>query len=310
MNGLHCPRRVDISPGTARKRMNGRRHAVGGILWLASYPKSGNTWLRAFLANYLGNAKTPAPINELPKFVYGDGVAAPFEQVAGRSVEGMSVHEIQRLRPKVHEMFVRSRPDTVFVKTHNAIAYLDDIPTITPEATAGAIYVIRNPLDTAISYAHHYGVDFDRAIEVMGSDEMEMPSHAHLVCQYLGSWSSHVRSWTTLPGLHLHVVRYEDMTLKPDKTFRRLVKFLGLPLEPARLKRAIRFSSFKSLASQEKESGFIEAVPIDDRIFFRKGKIGDGRRKLSDAQVQRLIDDHREVMAEHGYLRRDGRPVF
>jgi hypothetical protein len=277
---------------------------------LASYPKSGNTWLRAFLANYFTNATAPVPINELPRFILGDGIAAPFERVAGRSVEGMDEHEIQRLRPLVHRMFVDSSPDTVFVKTHNAIAFLDEIPMITPECTAGAIYVIRNPLDVVISYAHHYGVDFDRAIEVMGSDELELPTHGHLVCQYLGSWSSHVKSWLEAPGLAPHVIRYEDMVAKPGKTFRRLIKFLGLPHNPARLERAVRFSSFKVLARQEQQSGFIEAVPIDNRTFFRKGKVGDWRNHLTRQQAQRVIDDHREVMAAHRYLKPDGRPAF
>ncbi len=283
---------------------------MAGILWLASYPKSGNTWLRAFLANYFTNAKKPVEINDLPRFVLGDGIAAPFERVAGRSIADMDEHQIQRLRPLVHRMFAESSPDTVFVKTHNAISFLDDIPTITPEYTAGAIYVIRNPLDTAISYAHHYGVDFDRAIEVMGSDELELPTHGHLVCQYLGSWSSHVRSWLEAPGLNRHVVRYEDMVAKPEKAFRDVIKFLGLPVEPARLRRAIRNSSFKALASQERKKGFVEAVPIDNRVFFRKGKVGDWRNHLTPEQAQRLIDDHREVMREHGYLKGDGRPVF
>ncbi len=283
---------------------------MAGILWLASYPKSGNTWLRAFLANYFTNAKEPVAINDLPRFIFGDGVSAPFEKVAGRSVADMDEHQIQRLRPLVHRMFAESSPDTVFVKTHNAIAFLDDIPTITPEYTAGAIYVIRNPLDTAVSYAHHYGIDLDRTVEVMGSDELLLPTHGHLVCQYLGSWSSHVKSWLEEPGLNLHVVRYEDMVAKPLKTFRRIVKFLGLPVEPPRLKRAIRNASFKALASQEKKAGFIEAVPIDNRVFFRKGKVGDWRNHLTPEQVRRLIDDHREVMKAHGYLKPDGTPTF
>ena len=244
----------------------------------------------------------PISINELPKFVLGDGLAPAFKKVAGRSVEGMSVDEIQRLRVEVHKMFARSSPDTVFVKTHNAVALLDDVPTITPEATAGAIYIIRNPLDVAVSYAHHYDVSSDRAIEVMGSELTALPVHGNQVYQYLGSWSGHVRSWTTVSGLDPHVVRYEDMMFRPDKTFHRLIKFLGMPLETTRLKKAIRFSSFATLSRQEEKHGFIEAVPVDNRVFFRKGKVGDWREKLTPTQVERFIDDHREVMAEHSIV--------
>ena len=281
-----------------------------GILWMASYPKSGNTWLRAFIANYLKNPSEPMPIDELPQFILGDGVKQPFEKVAGGSVDDMSLEEIQALRPKVHEMFAWSSSDTVFVKTHNAISVLDGIPTITPEATAGAIYVIRNPLDVAVSYAHHYGISYDRAINAMASDESVVPPHGNQVHQYLGSWSTHVRSWAQAQGLKFHLIRYEDMTFKADKTWRALIKFLELPLETPRLKKAIKYSSFKVLADQEKEDGFVEAVPIDNRVFFRNGKTGAWRKELTADEVQRVIDGHREVMTEYGYLNDKGEPRF
>lgn len=281
-----------------------------GICWLASYPKSGNTWFRAFLANYMSNPAAPIPINDLPNFIKGDGTAWPYEKLAGGPVGDMSVEEIQQLRLKVHMMFATSSSDTVFVKTHNAIALLDDVPTISPEATAGAIYIIRNPLDVAVSYAHQYGVDYDRTAEIFRSEYSLLPNHGHLVVQFLGSWSGHVRSWLDAPGLKLHLIRYEDMARNPGKAFRGAIKFLGLPLEAPRLKNAIRFSSFKTLAQQEKAGGFVEAVPVDNRVFFRKGKVGDWRNHLSAAQADRLIEDHHEVMAEHGYLTKDGRPVF
>ncbi len=281
-----------------------------GILWMASYPKSGNTWLRAFIANYLKNPCQPMPIDDLPQFILGDGIAAPFEKIAGRPIDDMTIEEIQALRPKVHEMFAWASSDTVFVKTHNAVSELDGIPTITPEATAGAIYVIRNPLDVAVSYAHHYGISYDRAVQAMASEETVVPPHGNQVHQYLGSWSTHVRSWIQAPGLNPHVMRYEDMTIKPEKTWRALIKFLGLPLETPRLNKAMKFSSFKVLADQEKEDGFIEAVPIDNRVFFRQGKTGAWRKELTHAQVEQMIDVHGEVMTEHGYLNDKGEPRF
>ena len=222
----------------------------------------------------------------------------------------MSIEEIQQLRLKVHMMFATSSSETVFVKTHNAIALLDDVPTINPEATAGAIYIVRNPLDVVVSYANQYDVSHDRAIKSFGSEGTIVPNHGPLVVQYLGNWSDHVRSWLDAPGLKPHLIRYEDMARKPDKAFRGVIKFLGLPLEVPRLKKAIRFSSFDTLAKQEKASGFVEAVPIYNRRFFRKGKVGDWRNHLSEAQAARLIEDHHEVMAEHGYLTKDGRSVF
>ncbi len=281
-----------------------------GILWLASYPKSGNTWVRAFLANYLRNPSAPLPINELPGFIVGDGLAAPFEKVAGRPVAHMDVSEIQRLRPRVHDMLARSSSETVIVKTHNAISYLDGIPTINPGVTAGAMYIVRNPLDLVVSYAHHMDIELDRAVAAISDDSTHITTHGNQVYQYLGSWSGHVRSWTSAPGLRLHVVRYEDMALRPLPTYRRLVKFLGLPLNTARLKKAVRFSDFKVMEEQELRGGFVEAAPDGSRRFFRQGKLGGWRDKLTAEHVRSLVEAHRGVMAEHGYLTTGSEPVF
>lgn len=281
-----------------------------GILWLASYPKSGNTWLRAFLANYIHNPDAPLPIDDLQKFNFSDGIAAHFEKVATRSVVTMTFSEIQALRPKVHEMFARSNPDPVFVKTHNAVSIQHGIPMISPQFTAGAVYVIRNPLDVVVSYAHHYGETHDQAITAMAADDRIMLPHLNQIYQHFGSWSHNVKSWTTAPGLNCHVMRYEDMTLKPQKTWRALIKYLGMPLENTRLKKSMKFSSFKELAKQEKDGGFVEAVEVDNRIFFRKGKTGSWRQDLSADQIQQVIDSHGDVMAEYGYLTKKGEPRF
>ena len=99
-------------------------------------------------------------------------------------------------------------------------------------------------------------------------------------------------------------MRYEDMSRKPMKTFGGLIKFLGLPKSPERLNKAIRFSSFDVASRQEQKSGFGER-PINAKRFFRKGKVGDWRSVLTPSQVDKLIDHHREIMLEFGYLSHD-----
>lgn len=278
-----------------------------GIIWLASYPKSGNTWLRAFMANLMRNPSQPLAINDLPNYILGDGFHIHYETLSGKKASELSPEDFTRLRPKVHEWFAYSRGEDVFVKTHNLIATVHDCPLITPSATAGAIYVVRNPMDVAVSFAHHYQVDYQRAVDSLCDPNYHIPGSDDQTTQYLGTWSRHVSSWLDAPGLTLHMMRYEDMLQKPAKAFGAVIDFLGLPKEPARLKKAMNFSSFRELSRQEKGTKFIESRPDGKSPFFRQGRAGDWRKILTEPQVQTLIDAHGEVMTRVGYLNKDGK---
>ena len=280
-----------------------------GILWLASYPKSGNTWLRGYLANLFRNPARPIPINELPNYAFGDNFLVHYAQFSGKKAEDLSAEDIKRLRPQVHEWLAYSRSDTVMVKTHNACILADGVPLITPAATAGAVYVIRNPLDVVSSFGNHYQIELDRAIELMGMERSIMPPVPGQLEQVLLDWSSHVRSWIEAPDMRLHVMRYEDMKRAPYKAFAGLSAFLGLPEEKDRIRKAIRFSSFEEMKKQESQGGFVEARPDGKAKFFRAGASGGWRKDLTEDQVARVIESHREIMTKFGYLSPNGEPV-
>ena len=279
-----------------------------GIIWLASYPKSGNTWVRAFLANFLHDAKTPTPINELAGFTLGDGYLIHYERLTGRSAAEMTQEEIARLRPQVHDWFARSKGQTVFVKTHNIIGEADGTALITPSATAGAIYILRNPLDVAVSFAHHFRVSMDEAIDTLCRENNALPGTDRALPHYLGSWSQHVRSWTEAPGLAPLVVRYEDLLSQPDSAFGAITQFLKLPADASRLRRAIEFSSFRELSTQEQSGSFRELPKGAPAAFFRAGKAGAWRDVLNGDQVDRLVAANRPVMERFAYLDPEGRP--
>jgi hypothetical protein len=276
------------------------------ILWLASYPKSGNTWLRAFLANYLRNAVRPEDINALPEFALGDMRIEPYARISGKAPAALSRDEINRLRPGAHRALAAASSGLVPVKTHSAIATVAGVPTITPEVTFGAIYVIRNPLDVAVSFAHHYAVSMDQAVTAICFRGLEIPAKEGHVVQIVSDWSTHVRSWLNAPGLNLKTLRYEDMLASPRRTFAGVCAFLAMPKDEARLRRAIRHSSFKVLAEQEREHGFIERARNAD-AFFRRGRAGGWREELTPAQVDAILARHGPLMIELGYLAADGK---
>lgn len=287
---------------------------MGGIVWLASYPKSGNTWLRVFLTNYLHDGDEPAEINDLD----GGPIASArdiFDRVIGVEASDLTAVEIDHFRPAVYEQLAAESDKPYFMKVHDAWRRnADGIPLFPATVTAVVIYLIRSPLDVAPSYAHHIGDSIEKVIADMADegttlakfDGRKLPRQLH---QRLFSWSGHVRSWVDQSGLPVHVVRYEDMIAAPEETFAGIVRAAGLAVEPTQVRKAIEFSRFDRLQAQETTTDFRERRP-GARKFFRKGKAGTWREDLSPKQAHRLIADHRVVMRRFGYLTASDEPVY
>jgi len=274
---------------------------MGKIVWLASYPKSGNTWLRAFLHNYIAQPETPYSINRLIDLSASESNALFYRKYDGRPATNYSIAEVQRMRPLVHQDLTQLHPDLVFVKTHNASLTVHGVPLCTPEFTQGAIYIVRDPRDVAVSYSHYTGWSLDRIIDFMGKSQAAIRSTKVQVFEMLGSWSIHVDLWTRHKSARLHILRFEDMLEQPVESFGKVVAFLGDPPERARLNRAIAFSSFASLQAQEAAHGYIANSGDSTAPFFRKGESGQWREVLSTAQRLRIETDHGEMMEKFGY---------
>lgn len=279
---------------------------MGALIWLASYPKSGNTWMRSFLHNLFRNSHQPVNINEIDDFCLGGSVVQWYRRYTSTPLQEMSDEETARYRMQVQRDFTTVFPDSVFVKTHNYLGERDGVPLHNMEVTAGAIYIVRNPLDVVLSMMPHYDISLEEAIIALANEDagtVRTESHAPEV---YGSWSTNVRTWTRTPSPGLLVVRYEDMLDKPRKTFKQVAKFLGLRPSPDRLERAIKFSSFKVLKAQEDKAGFKERPKVS-RNFFREGKRDQWRERLTPDQVRRIIRDHHEQMERFGYIPDDYR---
>lgn len=271
------------------------------IVWMASYPKSGNTWARIFLANYVANVDAPVPINNAHRIAMGDSIAKTYRMVAGQAIDVTDIDLTLRLRPKVLHGIVANNADINLVKTHNARITARGVTLIPDDVTRSAFYIMRNPLDMVLSYARHYGMTPDEAVEVVSHPDNANPPDDQTVTQFMGSWSEHVRSWTAKAPYPILVLRYEDMLADPRASFARLLTHLGMPIDPERLDRAIRFSSFDELSEQEKAEGFIEKSPESER-FFAKGQSEQWKTDLPPRLIKKMKHAHRKVMKQYGYL--------
>lgn len=274
---------------------------MGNIVWLASYPKSGNTWIRAFLANLIANRSEPVPLNDLPRYCEDEARPELFTRVAGKPSTELGLDEIITLRPQVHALIAASAQGTRFVKTHNYAGTLRGHPLHNPVVAAGAIYVVRNPLDVVVSMTHHFGLTLDEAIERLGNEQVATANDELFVTQVISSWSVHVKGWADLASERVLVLRYEDLMEKPGKHFGKVARMVGFGQDRARIERAVKHSAFQSLASMEKKSGFVEASDKATR-FFRQGRANQWRQALSREQAMRVIDTHREQMVRFGYV--------
>jgi len=270
-------------------------------MWLASYPKSGNTWMRVFLENLFRNEAQPININDFKVARYGDAEPAMYAHFAGRAYEELSEDDILELR-RVSQDWLANRPETSFVKTHSCVGDFNGKPLIYLNNTAGAIYVVRNVFDVVVSAHRHFGATLQEAVDGVCRESMHTPTGSQATFQILNTWSNHYRSWTSVPGFEPLVVRYEDLVKKPLKTFSKVVKYLNLPSGPDRIKRAIKFSSIGELQKQEQSAGFKERPEAAEK-FFHSGETGGFRKHLTTAQIDQLTEAHQDVLKELGYLR-------
>lgn len=282
------------------------------IIWLASYPKSGNTWFRVFLTNLLSDSDVPSNINDLTETSISSSRKL-FDEYTGLSSSDLTFEEIDRMRPDVYRMQSSESDELLFKKVHDKFYYVDDNQALFPdEISKAVIYFIRNPLDVLVSFAYHSARPAEKMITVLNNPEYAFCDKndklQNQLRQILGSWSDHVKSWTEQTMIPVHIIRYEDMLNSTFDSFSKAVKFIGLEKTEAKIKDAIGKSDFSVLSVQEKEDGFKEKM-IKSKSFFRKGKMGDWQNHLDEKMKNEIIKNHKDVMMKYGYLD-DNNPVF
>ncbi len=279
---------------------------MNGVYWLASYPKSGNTWLRVFLNNLLSDKDEPVNINELSSSSPIAADRSLFDKWIGYQSTFLAEDEIDKLRPDLFKFFSKLNPKSYF-KIHDAYLQLQNGKKLIPkEYTNGAVYIVRNPLDVSISFANFMNISVDLAVNnLCDNNYCFKDSISGQFTQKLLSWSENVRSWTNQKDIKIHVMRYEDMVKDPYDSFKGVMEFLGLNDKQDRLQKAIEFSDFKILKQQELDSGFKER-PYYANAFFREGKISSWKRYLTNEHVKKIIAFSSEMMVKFGYLTVNG----
>jgi len=267
------------------------------IIWIGSFPKSGNTWVRAFLGNYFQPTGKNLTINELSSITTSDVRQDWFDKAAGKPFAGGEFDAWIKLRPRALQMIAHSAPGNRFVKTHSKIDRVGEIDLIPPQLTAAAIYIIRNPFDVALSFARHSSITIDQSIERL-SDPANMSNADSGIIEVLGRWDDHVQSWTKAPGLPRHLMRYEDMVDNPKTAYKALLKFLQVRADYTSLQRALKETSFRALQKQESKQGFKEKPPGMDS-FFSTGTYGGWVDKLTVDQVARILSEFKPTIDEY-----------
>ena len=280
------------------------------IVWLASYPKSGNTFLRSMLSGYffsndgIFNFDLLKNIKKFPDF----GV---FKNLG---IDVSNQNEVVKNYINVQKEINRRDGKSIrFLKTHSALNDINGYKFTDLKNSLGAIHIVRDPRKIILSYANHSQISLNeslkRVIEVRtlgGLNDQQNQSVTHV-----GSWSSNYKSWKEFKktGKYL-LIKYEEIIAKPEETFVLILEFISkltqtkLVVDKKKLNNVLKTTSFENLQKLEKEHHFPEAIQTKDgnyATFFKYGKNNTGK-DLPKSIIKEIEETLNSEMKELGYL--------
>ena len=270
------------------------------IRWLASYPKSGNTWVRMFLEAYA--TRCEIDLNAAYRFVTSDLKPELFQMMMPRPVTELTLSEQFMYHGGAMLNLIKlSGTKDAYVKTHNAKAIVDGYQLIPPQISGKSVYILRDPRDVVISMSEHFGKDIDTSIIDLADQTRAGRTVVFGLHHMFMDWSNHVKSWgkenKNVPTL---IIKYEDLLTNPVKAFKAILEQFDIDYEEKRFEYAFIQSNFKTLQNKEEQTGFIEKASGDK--FFRVGKTGQWKTVLTKKQIDQIESDHGEVMKRYGYI--------
>ena len=276
------------------------------IIWLASYPKSGNTWVKLFLSAYLGNqnASIPFDINKMliPFSLFPTNNLIKKFNFDFSNFKNIAEHWIQ-----MQEYLNLGTKGNIFVKTHNAMCTINGNKFTNKQNSLGAIYLVRDPRDIIISYSSFLKKSYDEVVTYLfNSESFELSNIDGKQFDFtlIGSWSDNYNSWKNYKSIEVLIVKYEDLISDTQNTFTKIIKYLNkidnVKIDDEKIKSCINLTSFKNLRKIEEEKGFIEKG--FGEFFFRKGRVGDWKDKLNQNLVKKIEEKFKLEMKELGYI--------
>lgn len=257
------------------------------------------------LANYFSESDVPHDINA-PGVTRGvAGSRWLFDTFLGIASSDLLPGEIQGLQPHVYSIVAERNAARIWLKVHDARLPNGAGGSLFPATASGiAIYIVRNPLDVAVSNAFHDGHgDMARAVDKLGDAAMMIAGRTTpQLPQRISDWSTHVASWVDQTEIPVLVIRYEDMLTDAAAALEQVLAFAcpEIAIDRTQITRAVRDSSMEVLQAAEAIAGFRETPPGAAR-FFRKGQAGDWRNHLSPAQALQIKTQHLAAMQRFGY---------
>ena len=283
------------------------------FIWLASYPKSGNTLLRSMLAAYffsddgIYNFDLIKNIKQFPNITL-------FEKLG---INIKNEKEVVKNYIKVQETF-NNKNSVQFLKTHSYLFNINNNPFTDLNNSLGSIYIVRDPRNVVTSYANHTNIGVDQAsndlinLTQMGGD-LSKTKGSERTKVFTGTWSSNFNSWKSFKFQDRYLlIKYEDLILEKEKTFVTVLKFIhklkkaDFRIDIKKLKNVISSTDFLKMKKLEQEKGFFEGK-IDKKTgkkipFFNLGEKNDWK-KLLDKKIQKKIENAFEKeMIELGYI--------
>ena len=271
------------------------------IFWIASYPKSGNTWIRSFLSSYLYTADGIFNNFDILDKIIRFESKRFFSNIADSKDILATPGNISKYWIKAQNQIVSNSNEYVFIKTHNFCGEINNNPFTSSKITKGFIYVVRDTRAVAVSFSKHTNDSFVQVIDSMLSDKPRYAMNTGGYPSFYYNWKINYFSWkkfsNLVPSL---IIKYED--LFNNESFFKITKLLDelkiFKSDSVKTLNAITSTSFLKMSSLEKKFGFEESGKNN---FFYKGKKDHWKNILNLKQVKRIELNLEKEMKELGY---------